>query len=112
MCILQRCHRVFVSRHDSCDSYLDVSRCTTGLVRRVGQIAAELGFEGAGRQEVLGLVLMIIEPALRHPRLDDVSLEPLVVHLEEVIAIAHIKKIEAKRVTLLEQDSFQSRSIR
>ena len=79
----------------SCDSHLDVSRCTTGLVRRVVQIAAEPGFEGAGRQEVLGVVIKII----RHPRPDDLSLEPLVVHFQEVKTIAHITKIEAKRVT-------------
>ena len=84
VCILQGRRRVVVPYHDSCDGYLDVSRRMIGFIRRIRQITAEPGLEGTGRQEILGLVFNITEPAFGHPRPDDLSLEALVVHLTEV----------------------------
>ena len=112
MCILQGRHCAFVSHHDACDGHLDVSRCTIGPVGRVSQIAAEPRFEGAGRQEVFGLIIKISETALKYSGTNDLSVEPLVVNLKEEETIAKIAKIEAKRETIVEQDSFKSRSIR
>ena len=112
MCILQGRRCVLLSHHDSCDGHLDVARRATGIARRTSQITDEPRFEAAQRQVVSGLVPMITEPAVGQPRPDDLSLEALVVHLKEVKAIGDVSEIGPKRVAVLEQDSFQSRSIR
>ena len=112
MCILQGHHRVFVVHHDSCDGQLDVSTHMIGLVGWISQLTGEPRFEAAQRQEVSGLVFKITEPAFGHPTPDDLSFEAFVVHLKEVKAVANISETEPKRVTIFEQDSFQSSSIR
>ena len=55
----------------------------------------------------LGPVHKITEPVLGHARPDDLPLEALVADLQEVEAIPDVAQIEPKRVSVLEQDTFQ-----
>ena len=100
-------HRVFVPHHKSCDGHLDVSGLASGVAGRISQVAAEPRFEGADWQKIIGLVRKITEPVLGHARPDDLPLEALVVDLQEVEAISDVSQIEPKRVSVLEQDTFQ-----
>ena len=82
-----------------------------GLIGRINEVTAEPRLEGTNPQEILGLVLKVVEPIFGHTRSDDLPLEAFVVNLKEVETIADITKIEPKRVTVLEQDSFQPRYV-
>ena len=86
---------------------MDVSGLATGLAGRISQVAAEPSFEGTDWQKIIGLVRKITEPVLGHARPDDLPLEALVVDLQEVEAIPDVSQIEPKRVSVLEQDTFQ-----
>ena len=100
-------HHVVVLHHKSCDGHLDASGLATGVAGRISQVAAEPRFEGADRQKILGPVHKITEPVLGHARPDALPLEALVADLQEVEAIPDVSQIEPKRVSVLEQDTFQ-----
>ena len=60
----------------------------------------------------LGPVHKITEPVLGHARPDDLPLEALAADLKEVGAIPDVSQIEPKRVSVLEQDTFQHWCVR